>query len=81
MHLEHGHESGTTRRAHVTPIHLWDKLIPQAELTPERLAAELSACAGDRELVLERAERARAIARPDATATVTEACLAMEVAA
>jgi UDP-N-acetylglucosamine--N-acetylmuramyl-(pentapeptide) pyrophosphoryl-undecaprenol N-acetylglucosamine transferase len=51
-------------------------LIPQAELTPERLAAELDRCQGDRDLVLRRARAARAMARPRATAALVEACLA-----
>lgn len=52
-------------------------LLPQAELTPERLAAELRACCTDRALIVTRAERARSLARPDATHDVVEACLSL----
>jgi len=51
-------------------------LLPQPELTAARLAAELRACLDDRSLVLARAERARALARPDATGTIVASCLA-----
>jgi UDP-N-acetylglucosamine--N-acetylmuramyl-(pentapeptide) pyrophosphoryl-undecaprenol N-acetylglucosamine transferase len=50
-------------------------LLPQDQLTPERLA-ELRHLS--REQLLQMAERARALARPDATASVANAC--MEVA-
>ncbi len=43
-------------------------LLPQAQLSPTRLAEELRACSKDRALLLERARRARALARPHATA-------------
>lgn len=52
-------------------------LLPQAELSPQTLAAELQRCISDRKLLLERAERARALAWPDATRTVAERCLAL----
>lgn len=52
-------------------------LMPQADLTPARLAAELTCCIDDRELVRQRAIRARALARPDATRAVVERCLAV----
>jgi UDP-N-acetylglucosamine--N-acetylmuramyl-(pentapeptide) pyrophosphoryl-undecaprenol N-acetylglucosamine transferase len=55
-------------------------LMPQAQLTPERLAKELQACAADRSLVLERARRARELARPEATNDLVAACLALEAA-
>ncbi|NND54880.1 MAG: undecaprenyldiphospho-muramoylpentapeptide beta-N-acetylglucosaminyltransferase [Gammaproteobacteria bacterium] len=56
-------------------------LLPQAELTATRLAAELQRCADDRTLVLERARRARSLALPRATADLADACLALEAAA
>jgi len=56
-------------------------LIPQSELTPERLAAELQRYVDDRNLVLEQANRARALAKPAATDELVAACLAAEVAA
>jgi UDP-N-acetylglucosamine--N-acetylmuramyl-(pentapeptide) pyrophosphoryl-undecaprenol N-acetylglucosamine transferase len=49
-------------------------LIPQTELTPARLAAELAACDRDRALVMERARRARSLARPDATEEIAGLC-------
>lgn len=52
-------------------------LIPQSELTPQRLLQALEAFACDRELVLKRAQRARSLARPDATQDVVERCLAI----
>lgn len=52
-------------------------LIPQSELSAERLAKALESCARDRALVLQRAVRARALARPDATQDVVERCLAL----
>jgi len=48
-------------------------LIPQAELTPERLAAQLEAV--DRPLLLAMAEHARAVAKPEATRRVAEVCM------
>ncbi len=51
-------------------------LLPQSELTPSRLAAELRAYVVNRDLVLARAERARALAMPQATETIVAACLA-----
>lgn len=50
-------------------------LIPQPELTPARLASELSQFAADRGRVLQYAERARNLARPDATHDLVDACL------
>lgn len=51
-------------------------LIPQAELAPQRLAAELGRLVTDRALLVERALRARARARTRATADIVAACLA-----
>lgn len=48
-------------------------LLPQAELTPERLAALLSEFT--RAGLAEMAGRARALARPDATRAVAQACV------
>jgi UDP-N-acetylglucosamine--N-acetylmuramyl-(pentapeptide) pyrophosphoryl-undecaprenol N-acetylglucosamine transferase len=48
-------------------------LLPESTLTPESLAAELKR--HDRALVRDRADRARALARPDATAAIVRACL------
>ncbi|MEE4184744.1 MAG: undecaprenyldiphospho-muramoylpentapeptide beta-N-acetylglucosaminyltransferase [Gammaproteobacteria bacterium] len=50
-------------------------LIPQPELTPARLASELGRFAADRSLVMQYAERARALAHPDATHDLAAACL------
>ncbi len=50
-------------------------LLPQAELTPERLAREIECLARDRRLLLERAQRARRLARPDAAALVARICV------
>ena len=49
--------------------------VPQAELTPERLAAVLAA--QDRAQLLAMARAARALARPDAAARVADACIAL----
>jgi UDP-N-acetylglucosamine--N-acetylmuramyl-(pentapeptide) pyrophosphoryl-undecaprenol N-acetylglucosamine transferase len=56
-------------------------LIPQAELTAERLAAELARWNSDRHLVLQSATCARAVARPDATETLASLCLTVGTAA
>ena len=48
-------------------------LIPQAELTPEKLAGLLATF--DREKLLAMARAARAAGKPDATRTVAEACM------
>jgi len=48
--------------------------VPQAELTPERLAAVLAG--QDRAQLLAMARAARALARPDAAARVADACIA-----
>ena len=47
-------------------------LLPQTELTPQRLAALLQGMT--RERLLEMAEKARRCARPDATARVADVC-------
>jgi UDP-N-acetylglucosamine--N-acetylmuramyl-(pentapeptide) pyrophosphoryl-undecaprenol N-acetylglucosamine transferase len=49
-------------------------LVPQAELSPSRLAAEIAPYLQDRQLALERAERARALARPAATNEIADVC-------
>ncbi len=46
-------------------------LLPQSELTPERLALLRTLTRGQ---LLEMAEKARALARPDATTTVAQSC-------
>ena len=46
-------------------------LLPQAELTPERLALIRNM---DREQLLQMAEKARSLAKPDATAAVANVC-------
>ncbi len=52
-------------------------LMPQSGFTAERLAAELRRCCDDRTLVVDRAVRARALARPAATSDVVALCLSM----
>jgi len=53
-------------------------LIPDRALTAERLADELKKlCGSGRERLLAMAERARQLARPNATRDITEACLAL----
>jgi len=52
-------------------------LIPQTELTAESLAAELQRCCADRALVIDRAVRARALAKPNATRDVVDLCLSL----
>jgi UDP-N-acetylglucosamine--N-acetylmuramyl-(pentapeptide) pyrophosphoryl-undecaprenol N-acetylglucosamine transferase len=56
-------------------------LLPQSALTAARLAAELRAYVGNRDLVLTRAEHARGLALPQATDTIVAACLAASLAA
>ena len=48
-------------------------LIPQAELTPERLAQQLASI--DRAALLAMAERARSAAKPEATRRVAQVCM------
>ncbi len=50
-------------------------LVPQPELTPERLAGLLAELAGSRPRLLEMALAARRAGVPDATARVVDACL------
>ena len=52
------------------------RIVPQSELDPQRLAAELSALCADRGQLLEMAENARNTARPEATGAVSNALLA-----
>jgi UDP-N-acetylglucosamine--N-acetylmuramyl-(pentapeptide) pyrophosphoryl-undecaprenol N-acetylglucosamine transferase len=49
-------------------------LLPQSELTPARIAAEIAAYDAGRRLVLERALRARALAQPGAAETIATLC-------
>ena len=53
-------------------------LIPQDQLTPQRLGEELLICASDRQLLLDRANRARELAPQQATDKLVAACLALE---
>jgi UDP-N-acetylglucosamine--N-acetylmuramyl-(pentapeptide) pyrophosphoryl-undecaprenol N-acetylglucosamine transferase len=50
-------------------------LIPQSELTPEKLAGLLRGFT--RESLLDMARKARAVAKPEASRTVAEACMAL----
>ena len=52
-------------------------LIADRELSAERLAGELERLCADRATLLSMAERARALARPDATERLASACLAL----
>ncbi len=52
-------------------------VIPQSELDPARLAAELSALLGDRQGLRRMAEAARGQATPAAATTIAEACLSL----
>jgi UDP-N-acetylglucosamine--N-acetylmuramyl-(pentapeptide) pyrophosphoryl-undecaprenol N-acetylglucosamine transferase len=54
-------------------------LIPQGELTPERLASELAGM--DRGRLLEMALKARAVAKPGATQRVAQVCMELADAA
>jgi UDP-N-acetylglucosamine--N-acetylmuramyl-(pentapeptide) pyrophosphoryl-undecaprenol N-acetylglucosamine transferase len=56
-------------------------LIPQAELTPQRLAGELRRCHEDRGIVRERASCARRVAHPRATEELADICMAVGNAA
>lgn len=51
------------------------RLLPEAGLSAETLAAELEALLGDREELIRMAERSRALARPDALDEIVERCL------
>ncbi|MCK0106181.1 undecaprenyldiphospho-muramoylpentapeptide beta-N-acetylglucosaminyltransferase [Marinobacter sp. S0848L] len=50
-------------------------LVPQSQLTPEVLADTLKDLAGNRERILNMAQAARSLARPDATERVVNYCL------
>ncbi len=50
-------------------------LIPERELTAERLAGELERLCADRGRLIEMAERARSLARPEAAAEFAERCV------
>jgi UDP-N-acetylglucosamine--N-acetylmuramyl-(pentapeptide) pyrophosphoryl-undecaprenol N-acetylglucosamine transferase len=50
-------------------------LIPQKELTPDKLASVLGELT--REKLLEMAQKARAAGKPEATRTVAEVCMRM----
>jgi len=50
-------------------------LLPQSELDPARLAAEVQSCVTNRGLVLARARAARDLAQPAATQAVADCCL------
>lgn len=52
-------------------------LIPQRELSAERLAAELRTLCAGRGRLLAMAERARQLAKPNATADLADACVAL----
>jgi UDP-N-acetylglucosamine--N-acetylmuramyl-(pentapeptide) pyrophosphoryl-undecaprenol N-acetylglucosamine transferase len=56
-------------------------LLPQSELTPQKLAAELEEWASDRPAVIARAVSAGKLAQSDATDTLADTCLAQEAAA
>jgi len=49
-------------------------LMPESELTPERLAAAVGSLCSDRARLLQMARNARALARPDATEVVADCC-------
>ncbi len=51
------------------------QLVPEGEGLVERLAAALGGAHGDRGALLDTARRARALAKPDATARIAELCL------
>ena len=52
-------------------------LVPQLELTPERLAAEIAALMREPSRLAAMADRARALARPDAVDRLVDAVLAL----
>jgi len=52
-------------------------VIPESELTPERLATELSELFADKATLMRLAECARAQARPQATEILADACMAL----
>ncbi len=71
----HAVDDHQTRNAKFLADHAAAVLIPQAELTPRRLADLLLGFT--REKLLEMAGRARSLGRPDAARTVAERCMAM----
>lgn len=50
-------------------------LMPQAQMTPQRLATELAALLGDRQQLVRMAQAARQLAQPSATAAVVDYCV------
>jgi len=56
-------------------------LIPQPEFTVATLSAELGRSCADREVLIERAGRARSLAKPQATEEVAAVCMALGKAA
>jgi UDP-N-acetylglucosamine--N-acetylmuramyl-(pentapeptide) pyrophosphoryl-undecaprenol N-acetylglucosamine transferase len=52
-------------------------LIPQSELTPERLATELRRLAASRDTLREMAEKARSLGRPEAADDLATSCLGL----
>ncbi|MDE2338149.1 MAG: undecaprenyldiphospho-muramoylpentapeptide beta-N-acetylglucosaminyltransferase [Gammaproteobacteria bacterium] len=50
-------------------------LLPERELTAERLAAQLERLCAERDGLIDMAERARALARPEATEALSASCL------
>jgi UDP-N-acetylglucosamine--N-acetylmuramyl-(pentapeptide) pyrophosphoryl-undecaprenol N-acetylglucosamine transferase len=71
----HAIDDHQTRNAHYLADAEAAILMPQTELTPERLAAELVALIGGRERLPAMAKRAAALAKPEATRTVADICL------
>ena len=53
------------------------ELLPQAELTPQRLADQLQALFSDRERLLHMAQAARRVATPEAAQQVAQRCLTL----
>jgi UDP-N-acetylglucosamine--N-acetylmuramyl-(pentapeptide) pyrophosphoryl-undecaprenol N-acetylglucosamine transferase len=64
-----------TRNARFLVEHDAGVLLPERELTPQRLASELERLIADRSVLVRMAERARNLARPDATDALLGACL------
>ena len=69
----HAVDDHQTRNAHFLADAGAAVLVPQSELTPERLAELITGF--DRKRLLEMAVRARSLSRPDATAAVARACM------
>ncbi|MBN9429637.1 MAG: undecaprenyldiphospho-muramoylpentapeptide beta-N-acetylglucosaminyltransferase [Burkholderiales bacterium] len=70
--LPHAVDDHQTGNARFLADHEAARLVPQTELTPQALAALLAAL--DRPALAAMAERARALARPDAAQRVADAC-------